>query len=56
MTVSEKIKTVNKKIKQNKAHYDLDRQTTKMSALLSGNVSKYDFLTGKDVLLEKKTC
>ena len=24
-----------------------------MSALSSGNVSKYEFLTGKDVLLEK---
>ena len=53
MTISEKIKTINNKIQQNKAQYDLDRQTTKISALSSGNVSKYEFLTGKDVLLEK---
>ena len=38
---------------QNKAKYDLDRQTAKISALSSGNVEKYQFLTGKDVLLEK---
>ena len=39
-----------KKIKHNKAQYDLDRQTAKISALSSGNVSKYEFLTSKDVL------
>ena len=53
MSISEKIKTVNIKIKQNKAQYNLDRQTAKISALSSGNVSKYEFLTGKDVLPEK---
>ena len=53
MTISEKIKTINNKIRWNKAQYNLDRQTTKISALSSGNVSKYEFLTGKDVLLEK---
>ena len=31
----------------------LDRQIAKVSALSSGNVSKYEFLTGKYVLLEK---
>ena len=40
MTVSVKIRTVNDKIKQNKAQYKLDIQTTKISALSSGNVSK----------------
>ena len=53
MSVSETIKTINNKIEQNKAQYDLDKQTAKISALSSGNVSKYKFLTGKDVLLEK---
>ena len=38
---------------QNKAKYDLDRPTAKISALLSGNVSKYEFLTGEKVLPEK---
>ena len=53
MNISEKIKTINNKIEQNKAQYNLDRQTAKISALSSGNVSKYEFLTGKDVLPEK---
>ena len=53
MTVSEKIKTIDKKLEQNKAQYDLDRQAAKISPLSAGNVSKYKFLTGKDVLPEK---
>ena len=50
MTVSEKLKTTDNKIEQNKAQYYLDRQTAKISALSSGNVSKYEFLIGKDIL------
>ena len=50
MTVSEKIKAINNKIEQNKALYDLDRKTVKISALSSGNVSKCEFLARKDVL------
>ena len=53
MSISETIKAINNKIEQNKPKYNLDRQTTKISALLSVNVSKYEFLTGKDVLPEK---
>ena len=53
MTSVEKVKAINNKIKQNKAHYSLDRQTAKMSALSSGNVTKYEFLTGKDILPER---
>ena len=53
MSISEKIKTINNKIKQNKVKYNLDRQTAKISAFLSGNVSKYEFLTSKDVSPEK---
>ena len=53
MTTSEKIKTINKKIEQNKAQYNLDRQTAKISALSSGNVGKYEIFTGQDVLPEK---
>ena len=40
-------------MEQNKAQNDLDRQTTTISALSSGNVCKYKFLTRKDVLPEK---
>ena len=53
MTVTEKIKTIDNKIEQNKDQYDLDRQTAENSTLSSGNVSKYEFLTGKDVLPKK---
>ena len=57
MTVSERTRTINNKIEQNKAQHDLGRQTAKISALSSGNVSKYDIFTGKVVLpKQKKTC
>ena len=41
MNTSEKMKAINNKIEQNKAQYDLDRQTAKISALSSRNISKY---------------
>ena len=53
MGISEKIKTIDNKIEQNKAQYNFARQTAKISALSSGNVSKYKFLSSKDVLSEK---
>ena len=48
-----RIKAINNKIVQNKARYDLDRQTAKIFPLSSGNVSKHEFLTDNDVLPEK---
>ena len=53
MTNSEKIKTINNKIKRNKTQYNLDRETAKIAALSLWNVSKYEFLAGKNVLPEK---
>ena len=53
MSISEKIKPINETIEQNKSQYYLDRQTAKISVLASRNVSKYGFLTGKDVLAER---
>ena len=53
MSISEKIKTINNKTEQNKAQYNSDRQTAEISALLSENLSKYEFLTPKDALPEK---
>ena len=58
MTVNKKIKTIQNnlnKIKQTKAQYNLDIYSAKISALPSQNASKYDFLTGDDVLPGKKT-
>ena len=53
MGISEKTNAINNKIEQNKSQCSLHRQTVKIAALSSGNVSKYEFLTGKDVLPEK---
>ena len=53
MDISEKIKATNNKIKQNRAQYDLDRQTAKIYALSSRSVSKYVFMTCRDVLPKK---
>ena len=46
MTVTDQIKTVNRKIMQNEVQYDLDRKAAKMSALSSNNLDKYEYLTG----------
>ena len=53
MTITDKFKTINGKIEQNKVQYNLDRQTAKIPALSSGSASKYVVLTGKYVLPEK---
>ena len=53
MSISEKSKAMNNKIEQNKAQYNLERQTANISTLSSENVNEYKFLTGKDVLPEK---
>ena len=53
MTVSEKTKLINNKMEQNKAQDNLNGETAKISALSSGNASKYEFLFGKDVLPKK---
>ena len=51
MSIIEKTKTIDNKIEQNKGQYNLERQTAKISALSSGNVSKYEFL--KSCCIEK---
>ena len=47
--VADQIKFLDRKIKQNKAQYDLGRKPTKMSTLSSGNLNKYEYLTGEDL-------
>ena len=44
MTGSKKIKTVDKKIKQYKAQYNLDRQTVNISALSLENIPEKDLV------------
>ena len=49
MTLTEQIKILDDKIEANKAQYDLDREANKISALSSGELEKYEHLTGEDL-------
>ena len=49
MTINEQIKILDNKIRSNQAQYDLDRQNVKTSALSSGELDKYEYLTGEDL-------
>ena len=49
MTVTDQLKIIDNKIKANQAQYDLDRLTAKISALSSGELRKYEYLTGEDL-------
>ena len=55
MTVTNKVKILNRKTKQNEAQYDLDRKAAKISALSSNNLDKYEYLTGEDLNLKPST-
>ena len=54
MTVVDQIKIFDRKSKENKEQYYLDRKAAKISALSSGNLDKYEYLTGED--LKKAMC
>ena len=49
MTLTEQVKILNDKIKASKAQFDLDREAAKISALSSGELEKYEYLTGEDL-------
>ena len=51
----DQIKILIRKIKQNKAQYDLDRKAAKISILSSNNLNKYGYLTGEDLSLKPST-
>ena len=55
MTVTDQIKILNRKVKQNESQYDLDRKEAEISALSSKNLDKYELLTGKDLDLKPST-
>ena len=56
MTVTDQIKILDKKIKQNETQYDLDRKAAIISASSSkGLVDKYEYLTDKDLGLTPST-
>ena len=47
MTLTGQVKILDDKLKANKTQYDLDREAAKISALSSGELEKYEYLTGK---------
>ena len=49
MTLTEQVKILDDKIRANKVQYDLERQAAKISALSSGELEKYEYLTGENV-------
>ena len=49
MTLTDELKILDDKIKANQAQYDIDREAAKVSALSSGELEKYENLTGEDL-------
>ena len=49
MIVTDQIKIIDNKIKVNQAQYDLDRLAANISALSSGELRKYEYLTCEDL-------
>ena len=49
MTVTDQLKTLDRKIMSNKAQYDLDREAAKISALSSTELDKYEYLAGDNL-------
>ena len=49
MKLTEQVKILDDKIKANKAQYESDKETAKISALSSGELDKYEYLTGEDL-------
>ena len=45
-----KIMTTEDQIKDKKLHYDNNREAAKISALSSGKIDKYEYLTGEEIL------
>ena len=42
--------TVNDQIRDEKLQYDINREAAKISALSSGKIHKYEYLTGEEIL------
>ena len=55
MTVTDQIKILDRKIKQNESQYNLDREAAKISALSSNSLDKHELLTGQDLGLKPST-
>ena len=42
--------TIDDQVKDEKLQYDINREAAKMSALSSGKINKYEYLTGEEML------
>ena len=42
--------TINDQIRDEKLHYDINREAAKISTLSSNKFNKYEYLTGKEIL------
>ena len=42
--------TINDQIRDEKLQYDINREAAKISALSSGKIHKYEYLTAEDIL------
>ena len=42
--------TIGDQIKDEKIQYDINREAAKISALSSGKIDKYEYLTGEEIL------
>ena len=45
-----KIMSINDQIRDEELQYDINREAAKISALSSGKIHKYEYLTGEDIL------
>ena len=53
--VTDQIKILDRKIKQNESEYDLDKEAAEISALSSDNLDKYELLIDEDLDLKPST-
>ena len=49
MAIAHELKILDDKVKVNQAHYGLDREAAKMTALSSDELEKYVYGTGEDL-------
>ena len=49
MTLTDKLKILHDRVKANQTQFDLDRKAAKISALLSKELDKYEYLTGENL-------
>ena len=46
--------TTEDQIRDEKLQYDVKREAAKISALLSGKINKYEYITGEEILLSNQ--